>query len=99
MKVKKLSPLEFGLLAVQKELELIGLDISVTHSDPQWFHNNTMTMAQHQEWKEWFITEARKTFKMSKKFAEKEFSYFSLRWGLRISDFPSIETQSDSSSK
>lgn len=84
MKVKKLSPLEFGLLAVQKELELIGLDISVTHSDPQWFHNNTMTQAQYEEWKQWFISEYCLNFRATKKVALKEFSWFNLAYGLRV---------------
>ena len=91
---------EFVYSAIYKELAIAGVDRSVLETDKEkWFHNNTMTMAQHEEWKEWFIAEARKVFKMNKKLAEKEFLYFSLMWGLRISDWPPIETQSDSSSK
>lgn len=90
----------FVYAAIYKQLEIAGVDRSVLETDKEkWFHNNTITMAQHEEWKEWFVAEVRKIFRFNKKMAEREFAYFSFMWGLRFSDWPPSETQSNSSSK
>jgi hypothetical protein len=86
--------------AIYKQFEIANVDRSVLETDKEkWFQNNTMTMAQREEWKAWFIAEVKRIFRFNKKYAEREFAYFDLMWGLRLSDFPPVETQSDSSSK
>jgi hypothetical protein len=85
MNFDRTSRENFSLAAIYKQLDLAKIDRSVIETDKDnWFHNNTMTPGQHQEWKTWFIEEFRKVFKKSKKEAEREFSFFSLNYGLRI---------------
>ena len=74
---------EFTMRAILKQLELAGVDPSVLTEDKEWYSNNTISQEKADEWKQWFIAEARKTFKMPKKTAEKEFSWFNLSYGLR----------------
>jgi len=74
----------FTLAAVNKQLEIAAVNFSVLKEDKEWFRNNTITQKQWEEWKKWFISEARKTFKLNKLAAEKEFTFFDLNYGLRI---------------
>jgi|694.fasta_scaffold00580_18 hypothetical protein len=77
---------EFTMVAILKQLEIAGVDPTVLSQDKEWFSNNTITKEQHDEWKKWFIAEARKTFKMNKKLVEREFQWFNLSYGLRDAD-------------
>ena len=86
MKSTKLTKLQFALVAVHKQLEIAGVDSSVLQTDKEWFSNNTITPEQHKEWKKWFLEEYKLNFRSSKKFAEKEFSWFDLGYGLRVLD-------------
>lgn len=86
MKGKKLTPQEFALVAIHKQLEIAGVDKSVLHEDTQWYSTNTMTSEQAQQWKDWFIEQYRLNFKRSKKDADREFDWFNLGYGLRIKD-------------
>jgi len=77
----------FALSAIHKQLEIAGVDKSVLETDhDSWFSNNTITNAQRVVWKAWFISEARRLFRMTKKSAEKEFSFFDLSYGLRVAE-------------
>lgn len=78
---------EFVLEAVHKQLEIAGVDPSVLETDREnWFSNNTMTEEHRNQWKNWFISEVRKKFKLPKKMAEREFDFFDLTYGLKIKD-------------
>ncbi len=47
-----------------------------------WYQRKTWkNKEQETEWKSYFIKEARNDLKISKKSAEKEYSYFNLMWG------------------
>lgn len=74
---------EFAMTAILKQLELANVNPSVLKEDKAWYSNNTITPEKHSEWRTWFIAEARKVFKLTKKAAEKEFGWFSLSYGLR----------------
>lgn len=74
----------FALAAVNRQLEIAGVNSSVLKEDKEWFRNNTITQKQWEEWKKWFITEAQKTFKFNRRTAEKEFTFFDLNYGLRV---------------
>lgn len=73
----------FVMTAVLKQLELAGVDPKCLTEDREWFKNNTISRDQAEEWKQWFLTEARKNFKFTKKKAEHEFMWFHLNYGLR----------------
>lgn len=53
-----------------------------------WYSQWTMTVSQHEEWKEWGKTYLVKNLKMNLKCAEKEMAWVGLMWGLKFSDFP-----------
>ena len=46
-----------------------------------WFTKKTWTEAQQEEFRVWFIAQARKDLKMTKRYAESEFSWFNLMYG------------------
>lgn len=77
----------FAMSAIYKQLELANVSPSVLETDREhWFSNNTITPQQHEEWRNWFITEAKKTFKLNKKVVEREFQYFNLSYGLKVQE-------------
>jgi hypothetical protein len=73
----------FTMFAILKQLEMAGVDPKVLTEDKFWFSNNTISPEKAEEWKQWFLTEARKNFKLTKKKAEREFIWFNLTYGLR----------------
>jgi hypothetical protein len=90
--IKRTKREAFALSAVHKQLEIAGVDKSVLETDhDSWFSNNTITEEQHAVWKAWFIGEARRIFHMTKKSAEKEFSFFDLGYGLRVADSEKVK--------
>jgi len=81
----RLTRENFTMAAVYQQLDIAGVDRSVLEKDKEhWYSNNTITPEKHEEWKKWFVSEARRTFKMTKAHAEKEFAFFDLTYGLRI---------------
>lgn len=75
---------EFIDLAIKKQLEIAGLPVTVLKEKPKsWFREYTITSAQHNAWKKWFIAEVKQRFKMARAAAEREFSYFDLDYGLK----------------
>ena len=51
-----------------------------------WFQKKTWTEAQQNEFRDWFVAQARKDLKMSKRYAESEFSWFNLMYGWSVKD-------------
>jgi hypothetical protein len=49
-----------------------------------WYHTNTMTQEQHEEFKAYAIPLLKKIFKFNKTRAEGTFGWFNLQFGLRI---------------
>ena len=69
---------------IEYELKMIGKTIEDIKSDEKWYHNNTMTPEQHEEFKAYAIPLLKKIFKFNKARAEGTFSWFNLQFGLRI---------------
>lgn len=69
---------------VQYQLKMIGKTVFDVMGDEKWYHNNTMTSEQHEEFKAYAIPLLKKIFKFNKTRAEQTFSWFDLQFGLRI---------------
>jgi len=52
-------------------------------------------MEQSADFKKWFITETKKDLKFNKNMAEREFSWFDLKWGWKVSDDPYFSKQKE----
>ena len=61
----------------------IGWDKSFTEQE-DWYIKKTWTQEQSNDFKNWFITHAKKDLKFHKTTAEKEYTWFDLRWGWKI---------------
>lgn len=60
-----------------------GWDKTFTEQE-DWYTKKTWTQEQSDDFKKWFITETKKDLKFNKTMAEKEYSWFDLRWGWKI---------------
>lgn len=69
--------------AMNKMFQAVGMkgwDKEFTNQK-NWFCLKTWTLDQSQEYKKWFLIEIKKDLKITKKQAEKEWSWFYLMWG------------------
>jgi hypothetical protein len=71
---------------INYELAFVGLTVKDVEGIDNWFHKNTMTNAQYEQWRDWTIEYIIKKCKVSKKEAEKCFQWINLDHGLRIAD-------------
>ena len=69
---------------VEYQLKMIGKTVLDVSGDPMWYHTNTMTQEQHEEFKAYAIPLLKKIFKFNKTRAEGTFGWFDLQFGLRI---------------
>ena len=69
---------------VEYQLKMVGKTFSDVENDEEWYHTNTMTEAQHEEFKRYAIPLLKKIFKFNKTKAEQTFQWFDLQFGLRI---------------
>ena len=69
---------------VEYQLKMIGKTVLDVSGDEMWYHNNTMTPEQHEEFKAYAIPLLKKIFKFNKTRAERTFGWFDLQFGLRI---------------
>jgi hypothetical protein len=69
---------------IEYQLQMIGKTISDIESDEKWYSNNTMTQEQHDDFKTYAVPLLKKVFKFNKTKAEDTFSWFDLKFGLRI---------------
>ena len=79
----KLTTQEFLDKAFDKLFQAVGFenwDKEFTKRD-DWYMQKTWTTDQSNEYKKWFLTEAKKDLKLKKTQAEKEWSWFNLMWG------------------
>jgi len=77
---------QFAWDAIHKQLDIAGHPHNVIENDQWWFSNNTMTEAQCEEWKQWFLAECKRRFRWNKKISEREFQWFNLQYGLKIQE-------------
>ena len=97
MKIKNISDEQFTLDCVNKEFEIIGSsnhwdtfeelsEWSKQEENRHWYSDNAFTTReQYDEWREYFLEHFYdwKPKRMSKRVAEREFSWFSLMYGFR----------------
>ena len=69
---------------VEYQLKMVGKTFSDVENDEEWYHTNTMTEEQHEEFKRYAIPLLKKIFKFNKAKAEQTFQWFDLQFGLRI---------------
>lgn len=60
-----------------------GYDKTFTEQE-DWYHKKTWTQKQSDEFKTWFVSEAKKDLKFTKTMAEKEHAWFDLKWGWKV---------------
>lgn len=82
--INRTSREQFVMDAINKQFEITGRDKSTLETDREWYSNNTMSDQQWMQWKDWFISEVRKRFKLTKKAAVREFAFFDLSYGFKI---------------
>ena len=69
---------------IEYQLKMIGKTVADVSNDEMWYHTNTMTQEQHEEFKRYAIPLLKKIFKFNKGKAESTFGWFDLQFGLRI---------------
>ena len=69
--------------ALDKMFKIVGFkSFDKNFADQEdWYNKKTWTREQSEEFKKWFISEAVKDLKFSKRMIEKEYSWFYLTWG------------------
>lgn len=94
---KKISGEQFALDCINKEFEIIGsnnhwdtfkelCDWAKQEENKKWYSDNEFsTVEQYQEWKQYFMDHFYdwQPRRVSKKEAEREFSWFNLQYGLK----------------
>jgi hypothetical protein len=73
---------------VDYQLSMIGKTMAEALKTEEWYSEWTMTDAQHEEFKAYAIPLIKKVYKCNKKRAEDTFSWFNLKFGLRIDNNP-----------
>ena len=58
-----------------------------------WYSLKTWTNTEEREFRKYFISEAKKKLGWSKSTAEKEYAYFNLMWGWKVSEEEGIITK------
>lgn len=76
---------KFVMDAIYKQLDIAGYSHDLIKEE-NWFSNYTMTEAQLNEWKQWFLSECKSRFRWGKAMGEKEFMWFNLQYGLKIEE-------------
>lgn len=70
---------------INKELEKYNVTVEDIKEDKDWFSKYTFdSKEEYNNWRDYCIEIIRRELKMSKKKAEREFSMFSLCYGLRM---------------
>lgn len=77
-----------AMYLVERQMSIIGKTFEDAENDKDWFHNYTMTQEQFLEFKKEALYLIKKVFKCNKAYAEKNFDWWNLNWGLRIFPIP-----------
>lgn len=57
-----------------------------TNKHNNWYQLKSWTQEQSEEFKKWFISEIKQDLKIPRTMAEKEYAWFDLKWGWKISN-------------
>lgn len=75
--------------ALRKMFRMVGEKYGKEFTkDPEWFRKRTWSQEQESEFRDWFVTTARKKMRWSKRLAEREFSWFNFMWGWKMEELP-----------
>jgi hypothetical protein len=80
---------KFVKKAFNKMFQMVGFesfDEKFTEQHPDWYQQKTWTQQQSDEFKTWFIAETKKDLKFNKNMSEREWAWFDLKWGWKISN-------------
>ena len=89
---------KFTKKALDKMFTYVGFESfneEFTKQHEDWYQRKTWTVEQSADFKKWFITETKKDLKFNKSMAEKEFSWFDLKWGWKVSNDPYFSKQKE----
>jgi hypothetical protein len=67
-----------------KRVGFAGFDSDFAKQDG-WYSKKSWTPEQRNQFRDWFITSARKDLRWSKRLAEREFAFFDFMWGWKDS--------------
>lgn len=81
---KKITRKNIGSHLFDYQLEMIGKKRINIIDDDRWRFNNTMTLKQLEEFKEYSVNLLQKTFKYRKQKAVDTFEWFRMQFGVRI---------------
>lgn len=84
--MKTINRLNIADHLLEYQLKMVGKTVTEALKDDMWFFNWTMTQEQYEQFKAYAIPLIKKTFKCNKAKAEQTFGWFSLQFGLRISE-------------
>ena len=71
---------------IEYQLKMVGKTIDEIKKDELWYSNNTITEEQYEKFKSYAIPLLKKIFKFNKSKAESTFGWFSLQFGLKITN-------------
>lgn len=83
---------EFKKIAINKMMEIYGYSykyedlLKLSSKDPKWFDTLTTTAEKEKEFEAWFIANAQKKLRMSKRYAQQTFGWFILTYGLKVNE-------------
>lgn len=83
-KKKKVTRKNIGAHLFDYQLDIIGKGRVDIIDDDKWRFNNTLTLKQYNEFKDYAIKLLQKTFKYRKQKAVDTFEWWWMRFGLRI---------------
>jgi len=71
---------------LQRQCELIGITFEQFVENDRHVSTYNITNAQHEEWKEYCISELSKHFRLGKKYALRKFPWIDLQLGFNVRD-------------
>lgn len=80
---------------INKMFEIAGHDVKyedLLDRKDDWYAQYTMTQEQYEVWREYSIKYIKKEKKVPMKYAEREFAWFNLSYGLKVEQPESPET-------
>lgn len=83
MATRKELQQEGFITLVNKQLEPFNKTYHDVVGDPEWYTRYIVTPEQEEEFMKWGTEYIMKKFRMTKKGAEQEMSWFILQWGLK----------------
>lgn len=87
---------DLSIELINEMFRIAGHDVTyddIAGRQDDWYTNWTMTLEQTKQWEKWGAELIRKKMRLTKKYAEMEMGFFSMSFGLSISDYPYPENK------